>query len=112
LNALRVGLKPPGLSFTELWVTSADAKVSEAREYPAEIIELYMIPFQDNLRDAVTDAELTHIVEAMVNRGIRVRCDPEGFATALEAVDNLPSDEELEDDELKFLRDRQANKPY
>jgi hypothetical protein len=71
-----------------------------------------MVPFHEDLRKMFTDAELSHIVEAMSTRGIRLRCEPVDFALPLEAGDVLPSDEELEDDELKFLRDAQANKPY
>jgi hypothetical protein len=47
-----------------------------------------------------------------VVRGLRLRRDPVGFTASLEAGEELPSDEELQDDELGFLRERQANKPY
>jgi hypothetical protein len=71
-----------------------------------------LIPFQQTLRPSFSDAELIQIIEAMAVRGIRLRCDPVGFTASIDAGDMLPSDEELEDDELDFLRDRQANKPY
>ena len=76
------------------------------------VVELYMVPFHEDFRKHFTDAELTHIIEAMSIRGIRLRCEPIDFAVSLEEGDALPSDEELEDDELMFLRDTQANKPY
>ena len=78
----------------------------------ADGVELYLVPFHERMRPSFTNEELTQIIEAMVVRGIRLRCDPVGFTTSLEAGEELPSDEELQDDELEFLRERQANKPY
>jgi hypothetical protein len=68
--------------------------------------------FHKNVRTAFSNTELTQIVEAMLLRGIRVRCHPSGFEESHDFDDALPSDEELEDDELRFLREAQANKPY
>jgi hypothetical protein len=78
----------------------------------ADVAELYLVPFHETMRPSFTNEELTQIIEAMVVRGIRLRCDPVGFTTSLEATEELLSDEELQDDELQFLRERHANKPY
>lgn len=74
--------------------------------------ELYLVPFHETMRSSFTEAELTQVVEAMAVRGIRLRCDPVGFVTSLEAAEDLPSDEDLQDDELQFLREQEANKPF
>jgi len=64
------------------------------------------------MRPSFTNAELIEVVDAMMVRGIRLRSDPTGFTASLDSSDLLFSDEELEDDELDFLRHQQANKPF
>lgn len=75
-------------------------------------LDLYLLAFQDHLRPHFTDVELGHVVESMAKRGIRLRCDPGDFWQRRESELDLPSDEELEDDELQFLTERQARRPY
>ena len=51
----------------------------------------------------------------MVERGIRIRVPFEQFFDTIvedEGLMILPDDEELEDDELAFLRGREEMKPY
>lgn len=74
--------------------------------------ELYLVPFQEPLRPYFTESELGQIVESMIDRGLRLRCDPGDFWTSHLAEADLPSDEEPHDDELRFLTERQALKPY
>lgn len=53
--------------------------------------------------------------DLMIERGIRVRVPFEQFwenAGDDEAAMELPEDEELEEDELGFLREREMIKPY
>ena len=67
------------------------------------------------MRPRFTDHELREWAELMSERGIRIRVPFEGFFdTALteEPALRLPEDEELADDELKFLGDREVLKPY
>jgi hypothetical protein len=87
-------------------------KGEESLELGADGVELYLVPFHETMRSSFTNEELTQIIEAMVVRGLRLRCDPVGFTTSLEAAEELPSDEDLQDDELQFLSERHANKPY
>jgi hypothetical protein len=98
--------------FTGPWDLWEAAKVDLVISTFADKVELYLVPFNETMRPSFTDAELIHVIEAMAARGLRLRSDPVGFTASLEAADILPSDEELEDDELRFLRERQANKPY
>lgn len=78
----------------------------------ANQIELYLIPFEGRLRPYFTETELGQIVETMMDRGIRLRCDPGDFWTLQDGEVDLPSDEEPHDDELRFLTERQAMRPY
>jgi hypothetical protein len=51
----------------------------------------------------------------MSERGIRTRVPFDGFFDTAQTEDVgmlLPEDEELKDDELKFLGDREVLKPY
>ena len=50
----------------------------------------------------------------MIERGIRIRIPFEQFwdPNQVEEVMDLPEDEELEEDELEFLSERQKMKPY
>jgi hypothetical protein len=50
----------------------------------------------------------------MTERGIRIRIGQDGYWEDVEEdmAEDLPEDEELEDDELAFLRERQEMKPY
>lgn len=75
-------------------------------------VDLYLLAFQDPLRRYFTDVELGQIVEHMVERGLRLRCDPGDYWQPQDTERDLPSDEELEDDELRFLTERQAMRPY
>ncbi|EIW72388.1 hypothetical protein TREMEDRAFT_26535 [Tremella mesenterica DSM 1558] len=75
--------------------------------------ELYLLPFSPLLRPLFTTRELKQWAELMVERGIRVRIPPEEYWEQDESeMDMLPEDEELQDDELGFLRERQELKPY
>ncbi|KAK8866141.1 hypothetical protein IAR55_001292 [Kwoniella newhampshirensis] len=77
---------------------------------------LYLLPFAPSLRPHFTPRELKDWAELMIERGIRTLIPFEQFFLTdegeVEPVIALPEDEELEDDELQFLSERQAMKPY
>lgn len=78
-------------------------------------IELYLLPFSPALRPQFEERELRQMAELMIERGIRVRVPFEGYfdlAVGDEGVMALPEDEELREDELSFLREREVLKPY
>jgi hypothetical protein len=55
------------------------------------------------------------MAELMIERGIRVRVPFEGYFDLSVVEDSalaLPEDEELREDELSFLREREVLKPY
>lgn len=82
----------------------------------ADQSELYLIPFCSTVRPAFTEAELQQIVDRLVGRGLRLRVPtatvwpPMGVREGL--TEGLPEDESLAEDELDFLRERQALRPY
>ena len=82
--------------------------------YSADLSELYILPFTPLLRASFSSQELKGWADLMVERGLRVRVAFEDFWEPDEdgAGLILPDDEELEDDELAFLRERQELKPY
>ena len=76
--------------------------------------ELYLLPFTRPLRRVFSRRDLIQWSELMTERGIRIRVPFESFFS-LEMEEEgmvLPDDEELEDDELAFLRSREDLKPY
>lgn len=78
---------------------------------------LYLLPFSLPLRSHFSTHELKGWAELMVERGLRLRIPFELFWTTEEVEENegaivLPEDEELAEDELRFLGERQALKPY
>jgi hypothetical protein len=72
--------------------------------------ELYMLPFK--LRDSFTAQELREWILLMVERGFRIRTPFEHLLVVDDELQQLPSDEEPEDDELGFLQETQRLKPY
>jgi hypothetical protein len=48
----------------------------------------------------------------MVERGLRIRAPFEHLLEVDDEQQHLPSDDELEDDELAFLQDTERLKPY
>nr|XP_031858056.1 uncharacterized protein CI109_006498 [Kwoniella shandongensis]KAA5525128.1 hypothetical protein CI109_006498 [Kwoniella shandongensis] len=77
---------------------------------------LYLLPFHPSLRPHFAPRELKDWAELMIERGIRLRVPFEQFFSTEEEEMGpaiaLPEDEELEEDELRFLSERQALKPY
>ena len=75
---------------------------------------LYMLPFQARMRPYFTVQDLREWAQLMIERGVRVRVPFEQFfdPTQQEGAIELPEDEELQEDELQFLRDREEAKPY
>ena len=75
---------------------------------------LYLLPFTPSLRPHFTAQELRDWSELMIERGLRIRVAFEEFfdLNETEAAILLPEDDEPEDDELAFLRDREEAKPY
>ncbi|ORX37353.1 NRDE-2, necessary for RNA interference-domain-containing protein [Kockovaella imperatae] len=75
---------------------------------------LYLLPFGSSLRPHFTPQELRDWADLMIERGLRLRVPFEEFfdVNETEAAIVLPEDEELYDDELGFLRDREELKPY
>ena len=77
--------------------------------------DLYLLPFTPDLRRHHTVHELNMWADLMTERGIRIRVPFEAyFNTASEEAVGmvLPDDEELQDDELRFLGEREELKPY
>jgi hypothetical protein len=79
-----------------------------------DIPELHLLPFSTSLREHFSPRELRDWSTLLVERGVRIRTPIEEFLPAAEEVGDivLPEDDELEDDELSFLRERQVLKPY
>ncbi|WVR06081.1 hypothetical protein IAU60_003109 [Kwoniella sp. DSM 27419] len=76
---------------------------------------LYLIPFSPILRPYFTPRELKDWGELMIERGLRLRVPFDGYWTnddEDEGVMALPEDEEMGEDELGFLREREVLKPY
>lgn len=74
-----------------------------------------MLPFTPLLRPFFTNRELREWANLMLERGIRIRVPFEEYWNEQEEDEpalRLPEDEELMDDELAFLRERQELKPY
>ncbi len=71
-----------------------------------------MLPFRSDFIAAFTKRELYDWTQVMLERGIRVRVPVPLAAGHLEPLITLPEDEELQDDELEFLRERERLKPY
>lgn len=75
------------------------------------------MPFSLPLRPHFSTRELKEWAELMVERGLRLRISFELFWMAEEEEGSgraivLPEDEVLAEDELRFLSERQALKPY
>lgn len=79
-------------------------------------VVLYMIPFGPLLRPHFRPRELKEWAQLIVERGIRIRVPFETFWSddneGEEEMTVLPDDEQLAEDELEFLRERQTMKPY
>ncbi|OCF54309.1 hypothetical protein L486_08223 [Kwoniella mangroviensis CBS 10435] len=76
---------------------------------------LYLLPFSPSLQPHYTTRELKEWAELMMERGIRSRVPFERYFDAQEdegALLELPEDEDLQEDELGFLREREVAKPY
>lgn len=78
------------------------------------IIELYLMAFRPNLRPSFTSNELEQIADLMLERGLRVRCPTDEYwsRTAPEDGPDLPVDEDVADDELRFLTEAHEARPY
>lgn len=78
--------------------------------------DLYLLPFDPILRPAFTEVELQQIHEQMMGRGIRIRIPAAAYwnpvYTGRDVEDELPHDDEPAEDDLQFMRDRQALRPY
>ncbi|WVQ97651.1 hypothetical protein IAU59_004765 [Kwoniella sp. CBS 9459] len=77
--------------------------------------QLYLLPFTPSLRPHFTPRELKDWAELMIERGLRLRVPFERFWTndePEEILTELPEDEEMDEDELGFLREREGLKPY
>lgn len=77
--------------------------------------ELYLVPFTAPMRPHFTPRELREWSDVMLARGLRLRIPFDDYFPPLdddEPLLDLPEDEELHDDELEFLRERQTLKPY
>lgn len=78
-------------------------------------VELYLLPFTTPLRPHFTPRELREWSDVMLARGLRLRIPFDVYFPPLddeEPLLDLPEDEELHEDELEFLRERQTLKPY
>lgn len=77
-------------------------------------IELYLMAFRPRLRPFFTPNELEQIADLMLERGVRVRCSTDDYWSPTGPEDEavLPVDEEVGDDELRFLTDAQQSRPY
>ncbi|WVQ61954.1 uncharacterized protein L199_000087 [Kwoniella botswanensis] len=76
---------------------------------------LYLLPFSPSLRPHYTTRELKDWAELMMERGIRLRIPFERYFDTQEdegALLEFPEDEDLQEDELGFLREREVAKPY
>ncbi|WWC66161.1 uncharacterized protein I206_100062 [Kwoniella pini CBS 10737] len=76
---------------------------------------LYLLPFSKSLRSHYTLRELKDWSELILERGIRIRIPFENyFDNSLDEglLEDLPKDEDLKDDELGFLTQREIAKPY
>ncbi|WWC86471.1 uncharacterized protein L201_001348 [Kwoniella dendrophila CBS 6074] len=78
--------------------------------------QLYLLPFTKSLRPHYTNRELKHWAELMIERGIRLRIPFENYFDTQqdeeEGLLRLPEDEDLKEDELGFLTEREVAKPY
>lgn len=76
--------------------------------------ELWLLPFDTSLSEHFTEAERRDWADAMLARGIRIANPIEGYVKydAEQAAVELPEEEPLQEDELSFLRERQALMPY
>jgi hypothetical protein len=83
----------------------------KGERHPAPLMsELYLLPFTPDMRDAFTPRERRDWLLLMVERGIRIRAP---FEHLLQVDDErLQGNDELEDDELAFLREAERLKPY
>ena len=75
---------------------------------------IYLMPFSPALRPHFSPQELRDWSDLMTERGLRLRVPFEEYfdVNETEAAIVLPEDEELQDDELAFLRDTEEAKPY
>ncbi|WRT64373.1 uncharacterized protein IL334_001305 [Kwoniella shivajii] len=76
---------------------------------------LYLLPFSSTLRQHFTPRELKDWSELMIERGIRIRIPFENYFDTMGeegALMKLPEDEDLQEDELDFLTQREVAKPY
>ncbi|WWC58836.1 uncharacterized protein I303_101380 [Kwoniella dejecticola CBS 10117] len=76
---------------------------------------LYLLPFSPSLRPHYTPRELQEWSELILERGVRIRVAFERyFDTPPDEgmLEDLPQDEELQEDELGFLTQRETAKPY
>lgn len=78
----------------------------------AERLAIFMLPFSPSLVAHFTKRELYDWSQVMLHRGIRVRIPIPIDSVALSLANALPDDEDLMDDELAFLREQEASKPY
>lgn len=70
--------------------------------------------FRPKLRPSFSQNELEQIVNHMLERGLRVRCPTDDYWSPA-GPDNeaeLPVDEEVADDELRFLTEAHESRPY
>ncbi|WVF70250.1 hypothetical protein IAT40_005039 [Kwoniella sp. CBS 6097] len=76
--------------------------------------QLYLLPFTRSLRPHFTPRELKDWAELMIERGLRLRVPFERFWSNEEEMETieLPEDEDMGEDELGFLREREELKPY
>lgn len=80
-----------------------------------DLLELYLLPFSPNLRPHFATRELREWAQLITERGIRTRIPFEAYfdpSAEEEPALLLPEDEELEEDELRFLTERETLKPY
>lgn len=79
-----------------------------------DLTELYHQSFRPALRQVFSDKDLTQIVDLMVERGLRLHCPVAELWTPTAEGELLEGaiDEELRDDELQFLTESHAMRPY
>ncbi|KIR70905.1 hypothetical protein I310_05317 [Cryptococcus deuterogattii CA1014] len=128
--ALDKGINSPGGRYSAaLWMLYIEFEALMGRHQTAKQLcyravstlggckALYLLPFSLPLRPHFSTRELKEWAELMVERGLRLRISFELFWMAEEEEGSgraivLPEDEVLAEDELRFLSERQALKPY
>lgn len=70
--------------------------------------------FRPKLRDSFSAHELEQIASLMLERGLRIRSSTDDFWSQAGTDDEaeLPVDEEVADDELRFLTQAHESRPY